>query len=493
MRRRTYLLGALLLVLICWLCASVPVDAQEVATINPSSIALSVTQGTIEKRSLLIETTSDIHDIRVTPLDLVRVADGATLSSGRITVDLDKSTAVTHGALVVPVTFDLQDAPRGEFRGDLLILHSTGRMSVPITIRIKDSWQWPLFVLMIGVGAGFVISFYRDRGRPRDEVLVRAGQLRAQIRSASGEEEFSTRPGYRDAVATFRSRAAAALIDSEYALQSENWNVARMAVVQAETIWLRWRKWRDDWITQINYCVELRERLKCDERNNGSRCQQSMCQQLRDLIRDAPDMENPQELRRHIDTLRQQLERYQELETQLCHVKQLYDHMYDDHKTQEWDHRIRMLEQQLHVMSLEDTQVHKQVADDLRTVMQALEHHVAQQPDLQPVASGYTPRGIPIEMPEMLPPPPTTHAPIIYAETTDATARLQFFTWFSYLVIWILLITAGFTELYENNPLFGASPWSDYPALLAWGFGSEASRAAVVEMWRNLGLPTRRV
>ena len=70
-----------------------------------------------------------------------------------------------------------------------------------------------------------------------------------------------------------------------------------------------------------------------------------------------------------------------------------------------------------------------------------------------------------------------------------ADRRLQIFNWISYGLAILLLAGAGFAELYIGKPAFGANPWGDYLALLAWGFGAEASRTAVVEMLRGWGLP----
>jgi hypothetical protein len=46
----------------------------------------------------------------------------------------------------------------------------------------------------------------------------------------------------------------------------------------------------------------------------------------------------------------------------------------------------------------------------------------------------------------------------------------------------------GFGELYIANPVFGANFWSDYSALMAWGFGAEASRASITDMVRGWGV-----
>jgi hypothetical protein len=41
---------------------------------------------------------------------------------------------------------------------------------------------------------------------------------------------------------------------------------------------------------------------------------------------------------------------------------------------------------------------------------------------------------------------------------------------------------SGFNQLYVENPTFGANPWKDYFALLAWGFGAEASRESIIKI-----------
>ncbi len=68
----------------------------------------------------------------------------------------------------------------------------------------------------------------------------------------------------------------------------------------------------------------------------------------------------------------------------------------------------------------------------------------------------------------------------------DAQIRQRMFTWFTFLVAVVLLAGTGFGELYYGNPTFGS--WEDYFALLAWGFGSEASRASITDMVKGWGL-----
>ena len=72
-----------------------------------------------------------------------------------------------------------------------------------------------------------------------------------------------------------------------------------------------------------------------------------------------------------------------------------------------------------------------------------------------------------------------------------ANLKLKAFAWSSYTIALLLLIGAGFSELYVENETFGEQAFRDYFALLAWGFGAEASRDAIskaIEGWGLAGL-----
>jgi len=65
------------------------------------------------------------------------------------------------------------------------------------------------------------------------------------------------------------------------------------------------------------------------------------------------------------------------------------------------------------------------------------------------------------------------------------------FNWIGYAIAVILLAGAGFGQLYVAQPTFGGNRWTDYFALLAWGFGAEATRDAVTKVvrdWKPPGL-----
>jgi hypothetical protein len=69
----------------------------------------------------------------------------------------------------------------------------------------------------------------------------------------------------------------------------------------------------------------------------------------------------------------------------------------------------------------------------------------------------------------------------------SAQSRLALFTWLGYIITVVSLAGAGFGELYVDNAIFGANLWSDYFALIGWGFASEATRAAITDTLRGAG------
>ena len=70
----------------------------------------------------------------------------------------------------------------------------------------------------------------------------------------------------------------------------------------------------------------------------------------------------------------------------------------------------------------------------------------------------------------------------------QANFNLKVFAWVSYAIALILLVGAGFNEMYLKEETFGERPFGDYFALLAWGFGAEASREEIAKAVEGRGL-----
>ncbi|WP_190507564.1 hypothetical protein [Leptolyngbya sp. FACHB-321] len=139
----------------------------------------------------------------------------------------------------MPLKFEFSRASSsGEFSGSLRLSEPNGQQSIliPVTVRVKDPWLLPLLMLLAGTGLGMGFSASCAKGKPCDEILVRAGQLQSQMQDDRELEQAEA----------FRTRLESSLIDIRMALQGERWEKGQAAAAQAETIWSKWLKGRTD-------------------------------------------------------------------------------------------------------------------------------------------------------------------------------------------------------------------------------------------------------
>jgi hypothetical protein len=440
--------------------------------IAPSQLTLTGMRGAVEKRTLLLRTSDPVTNLQVITLDLTRADGVSVLSANTITAVLSADTMEADGLLTIPFTLDLQDAPSGEFQGELLISYDGGTMTVPITVRVKDFWIAPLIVLLVGVVLSAGVSIYRTRGKPRDEILVRMEQIRTQVKSDA------------QLVPQFQARIEVWFVDVNAALQAEKWTEARDALDQAEAVLLRWRKGRMDWLEEFEYAAELEQRLEA--MNAEAAYIQTVERGLKDVTRNAPNLEGPDKLGDQLYALAQQIDRYLQLQSNLDKLNKLRNRLSTD-QDEQWRSNILELQWRLNSLKPDDKTAYQALFSEIETAIAELTKLVSQTGGLERVAKGA--RDMDITIPKLTPPAPSAHA---LSEGTnplsDARTRLRVFIWGSYAIAVALLAGAGFGELYVANSTFGANAWGDYFALLAWGFGSEATRAAVTEMIKGWGL-----
>lgn len=449
-------------------------DAQGGITVTPARLTVAGTRRAVERRTLLLRTTDPITSLQAIPLDLARTDCNAILPAGAVQAALLTDRIMAGSLLTVPVRFDLHGAPSGEFSGELLFSYHGGALTVPVTVTVKDPWPLPLVMLFAGVGLGVVVSAYRGRGRPRDDVLVRVGQLRAQTR---GDAELAEK------AEPFRERIEMHLMDVEAALQAEKWQDAQTAVGQAEAAWVKWRKGRNDWLAQLAYHVELAQRLE-DEAD--APYIQAVRRELEDALWEAPDLEGPDKLRERLDGLAQQINRYTRLQARLDELNGLRNQLPAD-QAEQWRLKAQTFQRRLEDLKPGDETACQTLQGEVEAVIAELDQLISQRGEPEMIPKGVRDLGAVVL--RLLAPAPSARPLTVEEQVTGAQARLRLFTWASYTITVALLAGAGFGELYVANASFGANAWGDYFALLAWGFGAEATRAAVAQMVRNWGLP----
>jgi hypothetical protein len=445
-------------------------EAKMTVKVTPSHLTVAGTCSGVETRTLILSAGEPVTGLKVIPLDLVRVDGNAIFPAKAISPKLSMDQLKPNEPLTVPVEFDLGKASSGEFSGALLITYQSGELTVPVTVRLKAPWLWPLIVLITGVVLGMGVSAYRARGRPRDEVLVRAGKLRTQMRTDANLAE------------PFRARIEAALVDMETALQAEQWEDARRVIERAETVWGKWRKGHGDWLEQLAYQAQLVRQM--EDLGADVPYVQAVRRGLEDAARSAPDMECPVKLREQLDALGQQINRYLLLHDELQQLNALRNHLPTD-QNNTWRLKAQAFERRLNALPPSDQQAYEALHAEVGQALTALTELVSHVTTSEIPSAGA--RGLGTMALRMLPSPPSVRP--LEEQLSAAHSRLWLFTWVSYGVAVALLAGAGFVELYIARPTFGANSWGDYFALLAWGFGAEATRTAVMEVVRDWELP----
>ncbi|MCS7062188.1 MAG: hypothetical protein RMN25_13640, partial [Anaerolineae bacterium] len=183
-----------------------------VAAITADPITVMAARGAIETRTVLLRASEPLTRVQMVTLDLTN-ADGSTvLPAGAIRVALPPDEIGSNGLLTVPITFDLSNVPSGEFKGALIVSAAENMVSVPVSVTVKDPPALPFAVLFVGVALGWAASWYRSRGRPRDNALVKIGRFRVRLQAEN------------DLGAPFRKRIDSLLIDAEAMVRAEKWD-----------------------------------------------------------------------------------------------------------------------------------------------------------------------------------------------------------------------------------------------------------------------------
>lgn len=440
--------------------------------VAPTQLTVTGMRGAVEQRRLLIRTSEPITELQLVALDLTRVDGAAVFPATAIEAVLPTDTMDADDLLTLTVTIHFQDAPSGEFQGDLLLNFQHGTITVPITARVKDAWIFPLLVLLAGVGLGVGVSVYRARGKPRDEMLVQIGEIRSQMRS---DKELNDE---------FRSRIKSALIDAEVATQTESWHEAQEAFRQAESIWRRWRKGRPDWLEQFAYAADLRHQI--DALHPDAFYLRTLRRALDDVARLAPTLDGPDKLREQLGALANEIEEYVQLQHVLDKLTSLRDQL-DEQQSEQWRLRVLSMQRRLHGLNPDNEGALLSLQEDINAAFVELSSELPQPKALVSTRPPEGEKGITVI--NFIPLAPVAH-PLPEEEETLSAAqlRLRWFTLTMYAVAILLLAGAGFGELYVANSTFGSNAWSDYFALLAWGFGAEVTRASVTEMVKGWGL-----
>jgi hypothetical protein len=482
MKRSQKTMMSLFMLTLGLLLATSSAKAEPKVTLNPSSLTVVGTQCPIfwecppVKRNLLIQTNEAISNLQVVTLDLNRADSTAVVSATAISPTLSTKLLQPKQTVTVPVELNFNQIRSGEYSGQLLVIHEKGELSVPVILRLKDHWILPLLVLLLGVGLGIGVSGYRSDGIPRDEIVVQVGRIRTQIQADS------------ELAQSFQGKIAGYLIDVETALAAKRWDDARQAVNQAQTVWDKWQKERDNWVALTNSLSNLVVSLK--PLDDNSPYVQAVRSQLENANRQTADKETTQKFREELDNLRQQIAWYNQSQAKLEQFNDLRNELtkLKADKDDSLRRKSKSFQNELDRLSPNDREAIEKWENTVDSAIDELDKEIQQQPSAGTRGTQITTRNAnyttALTLPNLVP-----EVISVQPSPQQAAQNIYWFNWLSYAIAVGLLAGAGFGQLYVSQPMFGANGWSDYFTLLAWGFGAEATRDAVTKVVRDWKLP----
>jgi uncharacterized membrane-anchored protein YhcB (DUF1043 family) len=467
---RAHILNILFLTFLIWL-KSLAVAQAEV-TVTPKAITINATQGETVTRTIALRTSENISNITAGSLDALSADNSMVIPATAIQMTAPPAQISANELVSLPITFNLQSAPSGEFIGEVVLTHAEGETSIPVIIRVKDPWLSPLLTLVVGITIGMAVSAYSSQGKLSDEVTVNLENIRTQIEPDQAEAR------------SFWSRANTHLMLARQARDAKQLTAAQAALEQAKTVWKQWLQHRSNWLIQFRYYDSLRKRLEQDDLQTASTLYvQAIARDLEEVLESAPDLATPEELQKSLNQLSQHLNRYIQLTRQLEKLKDLTAVLENDQRYV-WEDKAEELTQQVQLLLPEQEPEMQTMQEDLNTSIGKVRALGAQPSEIiKGVDGGNTPNLV-LQAPLVQ----GTNQPHVSAWAKiaslwqTANGRLRLFYLSSYLISFIVLAGGGFNHLYWTKPTFGANGWGDYFALLALGFGAEATRNVVTQV-----------
>jgi hypothetical protein len=400
-------------------------------SVTPSQITIAGVAGKEETRTLLLRAGAPVSGLGVIPMDLYRDNGNAVFPAGSLQAKLPETGIEAGGFLSVPLVLNLKDVPRGEFKGQMLFKYQGGEIAVPVTIRVKDHFWWPLVILILGVAVGMIVSAYRSGGKPRDEALVRRERIKAQMEK---DADLKNSP--------FSDHIGAHLLDADADLQNQKWNEAKESLNRAEAILLKWRKSKTDWAAQFKYYHDLEEMV--DGMLPDAAYRQSIRRDMEEIFRDAPDLENPDNLREQLNGLGKRINVCLRLEGEFLFLENMWNSLTDEDTREEW--RTTLLDLRKKVENLspdpQNPAGHESVVNEIRKAVMELRKFSARADDA--IEKG---REFSMDREDAVAGPYVQPAPLplirIFSKGTAARSRLKTFTWFTYVLAVGFLASAG--------------------------------------------------
>jgi hypothetical protein len=440
------------------------------------TLILKSAQSRSDNLSKKSDKPKEVKEFRVISTDLQRKDQAAIVPARWMQSQFDSKVQLAPQKLLsLPMQFDLDTASQsGEYSGTLFIEHSEGDLSVPVTLKLKDSWHFALPLLVGGVVLGLLLSAYQVEGFDRDDITVKMEQLRSQMRlEVEGKKDAQA-----ETAKVFQAKAESYFVDIKTAMDAKNWIDARKSFLEAQAVWSRLCKQPEAWVDLYEYVDTGLGLYLGKEIPNTATYGKDLKAELKRIKREMADCETSQQFSDKLKPLREKVQQFLAAGKLNARLNTLRIQM--GATGEQWSSDIIDLEDRLSSLSLNDLVSLQNWQESANQIKQKMEESQPVDSSSRGETETVSPSMESVPQARTLPKPP---------DEQQAAWRLQVYRWTGHGVAIVLLGWVGFNQLYASNATFGANAVADYSSLLAWGFTAEVTRDSVGKVLQKFKVP----
>lgn len=408
----------------------------------------------------------------------------ALTTLNRISISL--ADAIPAGqTLTGTASFNLAKVPAGTYDGQILFKSGSKFLAaLPVTLNVRHPWWIAALALGLGVALGLWLSFYKEKGRPRDLLTRRISDAKLKLNADPQLEQY------------FGPALHPLLREAEIQLKAEKFEEGTAAVVRVEDALGRWEKFgRLNWIAQLDYLKNaLLPRLGQETSGFG----QKLLKNAGTLLGNAAALESPLALREQVTGIEELLAKWKTTLSRIDQIAALFPHLptaTQQEKTikQGFETQAADLRNRLDALSpAADDQTWTDLDNDIQELLKDVQTYI-QQHSIRIPAPLYTVYGagwdaLALVEPDV-PPAPREELEVTPARARAARQRLTTWAILTYGLGGVLLAIAGFSTVYLPNLTFGMHPLGDYASLFLWGITGQAGFTVVADLVRGFGFP----
>lgn len=382
-------------------------------------------------------------------------------------------------------SFNLANIPAGTYEGQILF-KSGGKFlaALPVTLNVRHPWWIAALVLGLGVALGLWLSFYKEKGRPRDLLIRRIADAKLKLNADPQLEQY------------FGPVLHPLLREAETRLKAEKFEEGTAAAAKVENALNRWEDFgRLNWIGQLEYLKNtLLPRLALETSGFG----QKLLTKAQSLLENAAEAESPLALRDQVTGIEDLLAKWKTTLSRVDQIAALFPHLpaaTQQEKTikQGFETQARDLRDRLDSLSpAADDKSWADLDNDIQELLKDVQDYI-QQHSIRIPAPLYTVYAAGWDSLALVEPdvPPALRQELEVTPAGARAARRRLTAWsiLTYGLGGALLAVAGFSTVYLPNLTFGLHPVGDYAGLFLWGITGQAGFTVVADLVRGFGFP----